>query len=116
MASVQIYHNPRCRKSREGLQFLNDHGIEPEIVDYLNNPPTVETLKQLAGLMGKRPRDFIRRQEADYKALGLKEHLDDDDTLFQAMATHPKLIERPIVIKGDRAVLGRPAEEINTLL
>jgi arsenate reductase len=116
MDSALIYHNPRCRKSREGLQFLRDHGIEPDIVDYLKNPPSVATLKDLAQKMGKRPRDFIRRQEAEFKALGLKSRLEDDEALFEAMATHPKLIERPIVVKGSRAVLGRPAEAIAELL
>ncbi|NOZ74297.1 MAG: arsenate reductase (glutaredoxin) [FCB group bacterium] len=116
MAEIQIYHNPRCRKSREGLQFLRDHGVEPVIIDYLKNPPTANELKALSVKLGIKPREFIRRTEAEYKALDLKPHLDEDDLLFDAMASHPKLIERPIVVNGNRAVVGRPAEAILALL
>ncbi|RMF09705.1 MAG: arsenate reductase (glutaredoxin) [Candidatus Neomarinimicrobiota bacterium] len=116
MDRIQIYHNPRCRKSREGLQYLRDHGVEPEIIDYLNHPPTPDELKTLAQKLGLRPKDFIRRQEADFKELGLKAHLDDDDYLLTAMSSHPKLIERPIAVQGNRAVLGRPAENFESLL
>ncbi|MFQ6603966.1 MAG: arsenate reductase (glutaredoxin) [Fidelibacterota bacterium] len=111
-----IYHNPRCRKSRETLARLQAAGVEPKIVKYLETPPTENGLRDLAQKLNLRPKDFIRRGEADYKTLNLKEKLDDDDALFHAMATHPKLIERPIVVKGNRAILGRPPEKVDTLL
>lgn len=111
-----IYHNPRCRKSREGLQYLRDNNVEPEIVEYMKTPLKEKELMNLSKKLGLRPKEFIRRQEKDYKDLLLKEKLNNDAALFSAMASHPKLIERPIVVNGDKAVLGRPAENIKVLL
>ena len=98
------------------MQILNDLNVEYEIVDYLNNPPSVDELQSLADKMGVKARDFIRTKEAVFRELDLKPHLDDDTFMFQKMSDNPKLIERPIVVKGDRAVLGRPPERIREFL
>ena len=98
------------------MQILNDLAVEYEIIDYLNNPPTVDELQSLAIKMGVKARDFIRTQEAVFKELNLQPRLDDDRVMFQKMSENPKLIERPIAVKGDRAVLGRPPERIREFL
>ena len=98
------------------MQILNDLNVEYEIVDYLNNPPSAVELESLAKKMGVKARDFIRTKEAVFKELNLQPHLDDDTFMFQKMSEYPKLIERPIVVKGDRAVLGRPPERIREFL
>ena len=116
MSKVLIYHNPRWGKSRESVQILNDLNVEYEIVDYLNNPPSVDELQSLAIKMGINARDFIRTKEAAFKELNLQPRLDDDRFMFQKMSENPKLIERPIVIKGERAVLGRPPNKVEKFL
>ena len=116
MSKVLIYHNPRWGKSRESVQILNDLGVDYEIINYLNNPPSAAELLSLANKMGVKARDFIRTKEAVFRELDLKPHLDDDTFMFQKMSENPKLIERPIVVKGERAVLGRPPEKIEDLL
>ena len=116
MSKVLIYHNPRWGKSRESVQILNDLNVEYEIVDYLNNPPTADELQSLADKMGMNARDFIRTKEAVFKELNLQPHLDDEHFMFQKMSENPKLIERPIIVKGERAVLGRPPKKIKYLL
>ena len=116
MSKVLIYHNPRWGKSRESLQILNDLGVDYEIINYLNNPPSAAELLSLANKMGVKARDFIRTKEAVFRELDLKPHLDDDTFMFQKMSENPKLIERPIVVKGDKAVLGRPPEKIEDFL
>jgi arsenate reductase len=104
MSRCIIWHNPRCSKSRAGLAYLQERGIEPEIVRYLETPPAVDTLRDVLARLGLHPRE-----------LSLKT-VTDEDRLIEAMAAHPKLIERPVVICGDRAVIGRPAEAIEALL
>ena len=116
MSKVLIYHNPRWGKSRESVQILNDSNVEYEIVDYLNNPPSVDELQSLAKKLGINAQDFIRTKEAVFKELNLQSHLDDEHFMFQKMSENPKLIERPIVVKGKRAVLGRPSEKVEDLL
>ena len=98
------------------MQILNDLAVEYEIIDYLNNPPTVDELQSLAIKMGLKAREFIRVKEAVFKELDLQPHLDEDTFMFQKMSENPKLIERPIAVKGDRAVLGRPPERIREFL
>jgi len=98
------------------VQILNDSNVEYEIVDYLNNPPSVDELQSLAKKMGIKARDFIRTKETAFKELNLQPHLDDENFMFQKMSENPKLIERPIVVKGERAVLGRPPEKVADLL
>ena len=98
------------------MQILNDSNVEYEIVDYLNNPPSVDELQSLAIKMGAKARDFTRTKETVFKELNLQPHLEDEHFMFQKMSENPKLIERPIVVKGERAVLGRPPEKIEDLL
>ena len=98
------------------MQILNDLGLNYEIVDYLNNPPSADELLSLANKMGVKARDFIRTKEAVFKELNLQLHLDDEPFMFQKMSENPKLIERPIIVKGERAVLGRPPERIREFL
>lgn len=115
MSQVKIWHNPRCSKSRASFDLLKEHGVDTEVVEYLKTPPTVEELKALLTLLGIAPRELMRTKETIYKELNLKE-IDDDQVLIKAMAEHPKLIERPIVIKGSQAVIGRPIEKVVELL
>lgn len=112
---VQILHNPRCAKSRAGLKFLQDRGIEPEIIKYLDNPPSAEEFKEILRKMGAKPVDVLRKNEAIYKEKFKGKEFTDDEWV-EIMVNNPKLIERPIVINGDKAVLGRPAEKIEEVL
>ena len=116
MSKVVIYHNPRWGKSRESVHILNDLNVEYEIIDYLNNPPSADELELLAIKMGVKARDFIRTKEAVFKELNLQLHLDDEHFIFQKMSENPKLIERPIVVKGDKAILGRPPNKVEDFL
>jgi len=112
---VIIWHNPRCSKSREALKLLQEEGIEPKIYKYLDEHPTKEQIKEVLKRLGVRPRDIMRTKEKIYKELGLKE-VEDDEKLIEAMVEHPKLIERPIVIKEGKAVLGRPPQKVIELV
>ncbi|HSR66185.1 MAG TPA: arsenate reductase (glutaredoxin) [Xanthomonadaceae bacterium] len=112
----RLYHAPRCSKSRGALELLRERGIEPEIVPYLEQPPSVEELRALLRLLGLRPRELLRTGEEDYAALGLADPALDDDALLAAMHAHPRLIERPIFVHGGRAVVGRPPERVLELL
>ena len=110
---VSIYHNPRCSKSRETLALLQEKGIAPEVVLYLETPPDVQTLKKLLQQLGmSSARDLMRRKEDLYKELNLAASELSEDQLLQAMVEHPKLIERPIVINGEQARIGRPPEAV----
>ncbi len=114
--SVTIYHNPRCSKSRQTLALLEKNGVTPDIVEYLNDTPSQDELRDVLEKLGKGPRDIMRRGEAVYKELGLADTDLTDDALITAMAAHPTLIERPIVINGDKAALGRPPESVLEIL
>jgi arsenate reductase len=116
MNKVTIYHNSRCRKSRETLQILIDKGLEPDVIEYLKNPLDVNELKKISEKLGLRPKDFIRQNEQEFKAAGLRDKLEDDEELFRRMEATPKLMERPIVVKGNKAVLGRPPKNVHDLL
>lgn len=111
-----IYHNPRCSKSRQTLQLLQENSIEPEVVLYLETPPSRDTLAELLQKLGIGARDLLRTGEDAYKELQLNDKELSDEQLLDAMVQHPKLIQRPIVVKGDRAVLGRPPENVLELL
>ncbi|WP_323844898.1 arsenate reductase (glutaredoxin) [Microbulbifer magnicolonia] len=111
-----IYHNPRCSKSRQTLQLLQDNGIEPEVVLYLETPPGKDTLAELLKKLGIGARELLRTGEDVYKDLQLKDQGLSEEQLLDAMARHPILIQRPIVVKGNQAVLGRPPENVLELL
>ena len=116
MSEWTIYHNPRCSKSRQTLQLLEDNGVEPAVVLYLEQPPTRAQLITLLSKLKLSPRELLRKGEDEYKALDLANPEVEDEELLDAMVAHPKLIERPIVVRGERAVLGRPPENILKLL
>jgi arsenate reductase len=114
--SISIYHNPRCSKSRQTLQLLQEQGIEPEVREYLKDVPTADELKQVLAALNISPRELLRVKEAEYKEAGLDNPELDDTAIIKAMTQHPKLIERPIVINGDRARIGRPPEAVLEIL
>jgi len=114
--SVAIYHNPRCSKSRQALTLLQEKGIEPEIVKYLDTPPDPATLSRILDQLGMEPRDLMRKKEKEYKENGLDNPALSRDQLIDAMVAHPRLIERPIVIKDGKAALGRPPEKVLDIL
>ncbi|MCS6983759.1 MAG: arsenate reductase (glutaredoxin) [Leptospiraceae bacterium] len=115
-AKVTIYYNPRCRKSREALEIIKEKGYDPEIRNYLEDPPTKSELAEILRKMGKKPRDIFRKSEPLYKDLGLKNKDLSDDALLDYLVQYPILIERPIVVRGQRAVLGRPPEDVKKIL
>ena len=114
--TVRIYHNPRCSKSRETLALLEERGIAPRIVEYLKTPPSAAELKAILKMLGLKPRDLMRKGEPRYAKLGLKDRDLDDDALIALMVTNPILIERPIVVSGKRAAIGRPPESVLEIL
>ncbi len=111
-----IYHNPRCSKSRQTLALLQERGLDVAIVEYLKDPPDAATLRALMKALNKAPREVLRRTEGAFSELGLAAHLDDDEAVIAALAAHPILLERPIVVVGDRAAIGRPPENVLSLL
>jgi arsenate reductase len=112
---MKIYHNPRCTKSRQTLALLQENGVEPEIVLYLENIPTTEELKDLLSKLAISPIQLIRKGEAAWKENYKGKELSDEQ-IIEAMIAHPKLIERPIVVKDNKAVLGRPPENVLELI
>ena len=116
MSEVVIYHNPRCSKSRQTLNLLRDRGIEPRIIEYLKTPPDEETISDILLMLGIQASDLVRTKEDEFRALGLQEKTNDPSALIRAMTEHPILIERPIVISGDRARMGRPPEDVLEIL
>lgn len=112
---LKMYHNPRCSKSRETLELLRSHGIEPEIVEYLKNPPRKDELRSLIRMLGGDGHALLRAKEAPYKELGLGPSTALED-IVNAIATHPILLERPIVVRGTKAAIGRPPENVLKLL
>lgn len=111
---LKIYHNPRCRKSRETLQLINDQGEEVEIVEYLNEIPTVETLRSILKKLGLKPVEIVRKGEQIYKENFKGKDYDDEEWL-KILHENPKLIERPIVVKGGKAIIGRPPSNVSQL-
>ena len=111
-----IYHNPRCSKSRQSLALLRDNAIEPVIVEYLKEPITKPQLKELLEKLGLEPRELLRKSEKEFKDLQLLDKSLSDDIVIDFMIKHPKLIERPIIVRGDDAVIGRPADNIFNLM
>ena len=115
MSAFTIYHNPRCSKSRNTLALLEENGVDPKVVLYLETPPGVSEIKGLLKKLGMKAGELVRRGEGDYKASGLDRDASDEKVLA-AMAKYPKLIERPIVVRGSKAVLGRPPENVLALI
>ena len=111
-----IYHNPRCSKSRQTLALLEERGISPRIVDYLKTPPSAAELKTILKKLGLKPRDLMRKGEPLYAELGLKDRDLHDEALIALMVANPILIERPIVVSGGKAALGRPPESVLEIL
>ena len=116
MQNITIWHNPRCSKSREALKISEEVGAKSEIVKYLDEKPSKEELKKVLKMLGfNSAREWMRTKEDIYKELDLK-NVEDEEALLDAMVAHPKLIERPVIIKGDRAIIGRPTEIIADFL
>ena len=114
--TVTIYHNPRCTKSRQTLALLEEKGVKPKIVEYLKEPPSAAELKRVLKKLGLKPRDIVRQGESVYAELGLKDKDLKDDELIALMVKNPILIERPIVVSGDKAAIGRPPESVLEIL
>ncbi len=112
---MKIYHNPRCSKSRQTLQLIKDTGADVEIIEYLNAIPTAEDLKTILMKLNLKPTDIIRKGEAVYKEKFKNSNFNDDEWI-KIMIEYPKLIERPIVVKGNKAILGRPPENVLDLI
>jgi arsenate reductase len=107
-----IYHNPRCSKSRETLQLLEDNGVEPEIIDYLEDPPTPQELKRIIEMLGVPARDLLRSTEPVYRDADLDDDSLSDDEIIDAICEYPALMQRPIVVAGERAIIGRPPSRV----
>jgi len=116
MGQITIYYNPRCSKSRQTLQLLNEQGIEPTVIEYLAAAPARSELEVILAMLGLEPRDLMRTKEAVYKELNLNDAALSKQQLINAMVENPILIERPIVINGDKAAIGRPPENILGIL
>lgn len=114
--SIQILHNPRCSKSRQTLALLEENGVTPEIVEYLKTPPTVQELTSIVNKLGVSIRDIIRTKETEYKEVGADNANLSDLELATLLVATPKLIERPIVINGDKAAIGRPPENVLAII
>jgi arsenate reductase len=114
--TITIFHNPRCSKSRATLSLLQEQGIEPEIVLYLESPPDAGELRIILDKLGMSPRELMRTGEAEFRQQGLEDESLTDDELITAMVANPKLIQRPIVLAGGRAAMGRPPESVLDIL
>ena len=109
-----IYHNPRCGKSRAALELLEEHGIDPKIIRYLDAPPTLEEISNIAKILKCHPNQFVRKKEQVARSLGID--WNDSNQVLKAMSEHPVLIERPIVLFGNRGVVARPVELLSKFL
>lgn len=114
MEKYLLVHNPRCSKSRETLHLLESHHIQPEIIDYLNGQLTQEILNQIVHGLNVRPKDILRTKEEEFHSLKLD--VENDMEVMKAILSHPKILERPILLKGSQAVIGRPPENILSLI
>lgn len=116
MTEMTLYHNPRCSKSRGALELLEARGLTPTVVRYLETPPSPAELKALLARLGIGARQLLRTGEEEYQSLGLADTGLSDDQLIDAMSQHPRLIERPVLVVGDKAVVGRPPEKVLEIL
>lgn len=115
MKEITIWHNPQCSKSREAMSILERNNCEADVIKYLENTPTKDEITTTLTMLGMNPRELMRTKEDIYAELNLKEE-DDYDTLVDAMVNNPKLIERPVIFKGNRAIIGRPTDKIAKFL
>lgn len=113
---VVIFHNPKCTKSRQTVRLLEDRQLKFEIVEYLRTPPDATELRRILKLLDMTPRDLMRKTEPEYRQLHLDDPALSEAALIQALPEHPQLIERPIVVAGNRAALGRPPENVLKIL
>lgn len=113
---IKIYHNPRCSKSRQTLALIEESGNKPQVIEYLKTPPSAEELDSILKMLNREPQELMRKGESIYRELNLAEQQLTHEESIAVMIEHPKLIERPIVVKGQQAVLGRPPENVNELL
>ena len=116
MTDLTLYHNPRCSKSRGALELLQGRGLTPTVVHYLETPLNAAQLKELLGKLGIGARQLMRTGEDEYKQLNLADGQLSEEQLIAAIAGHPKLMERPILVAGDKAVIGRPPENVLEIL
>lgn len=116
MTELTLYHNPRCSKSRSALELLEGRGLTPTIIRYLETPPTAAELQDVLNKLGIAPRQLLRTGEDEYKQLDLADSDLSDEQLIEAMVAHPRLIERPILVAGGRATVGRPPEKVLEIL
>ncbi len=116
MSQITLYHNPRCSKSRQTLQLLEENGVTPEIVLYLDTPLNAAQIKELLTKLGIGARELLRKGESAYKENSLNDAALSDEVLVEAMVAHPKLIERPIAVKAGLAIIGRPPENVLQLV
>lgn len=113
---ITIYHNPRCSKSRQTLEILTGRGLSPTIIRYLENPPSIEEFRELLSLLQMTPRELLRTTESEYRETGLDDLSVDDETILKTLNENPILMQRPIVVLGNQAVIGRPPENVLQLL
>jgi arsenate reductase len=116
MRQPTIYHNPRCSKSRATLELLTARGFAPRVVNYLETPPTIAEIEKLLDMLGVEPRELMRKEEDEYSALGLADAKRTREQLVAAIATHPRLLQRPVVVFGGKAAMGRPPEAVLAIL
>ncbi len=114
--SVKIYHNPRCSKSRQTLELLNEKGVNSDVVEYLKTPPDATTLKEILSMLGIKADQLLRKHEAEYKQAGLNKDGISEEQIIDAMIKYPKLIERPIVVANGKAIIGRPPTQVFDIL
>ena len=114
--AVSIYHNPRCSKSRQTMALIEEKNIKPTVIEYLKTPPSKSEMKQILKLLNLEARDLLRKKEIEYTELGLDNPALKEDQIIDIMIKHPKLIERPIVISDNGAVIGRPPENVLEIL
>ncbi|MDH3315993.1 MAG: arsenate reductase (glutaredoxin) [Gammaproteobacteria bacterium] len=113
---VTVYHNPRCSKSRATLELLQKKKIKLKVIEYLEDPPSPQELNGILARLGMEPREFMRKNEAPYRALGLNDEVLDRDFLIAAICAHPILMQRPVVLANEKAAIGRPPEQVLAIL
>ena len=116
MRQPTIYHNPRCSKSRATLELIVARGFSPRVIDYLSSPPSVAEIERLLAMLGFEPRELMRKDEDEYRALGLADPALTHDQLAAAIAANPRLMQRPIVVVANKAAIGRPPEAVLAIL